>query len=425
MTHRSGKQEPMSERLRRITPEQARIGMYVHAFEGSWLSHPFWRRSFLIADAADLQRIREHDIPALVIDESRGAPLERPTLPGRVAAVEQERRATSGSHRAPADPEVARARAILQSSKRVLTELFGEVRLGRVVTCADVAGIVDEVSASVARNPHALIGISRLRTKDEYTYVHSVAVCALMVNLARVIDLAEPEVRQAGFAGLLHDIGKMAVPEPILNKPGRLNDEELVTVREHPERGYQILCPGEDVPDMVLDVARHHHERMDGSGYPFGLSGDQLSRHARMAAICDVYDALTSTRAYKDGWTPCEAATAMYAWDGHFDRTLLFKFFRSMGVFPVGMLVRLRSNRLGVMLDNGRRASRPKVKAFFSIMDRAPITPEIVTLTDSLAGDGVVSEEDPLRWGFEDWEAMRDRLVKTSVRVIPTVRAAA
>src|SRR5690606_37008692 len=151
-------------------------------------------------------------------------------------------------------------------------------------------------------------------TADEYTYMHSVAVCALMAALARTLGLNEAEQREAATAGLLHDVGKMAIPIEILNKPGRLTDDEFRLIMTHPDAGYVMLMRGGLVPNVALDVCLHHHEKFDGSGYPHGLQGDGISLQARMGALCDVYDAVTSDRPYKKGWNPAEAIHRMAQW---------------------------------------------------------------------------------------------------------------
>lgn len=214
------------------------------------------------------------------------------------------------------------------------------------------------------------------------------------------------------MAGLLHDIGKMGVPALVLNKAGKLTDAEFQSVRTHPEHGYQLLSNTPNVGEIALDVCRHHHEKMDGSGYPFGLRADAISLVARLGAICDVYDALTSDRAYKKAWSPTEAIGAMWSWEGHFDRDLLFTFMQSIGVFPAGMLVRLRSNRLAIVLENKRRNSRPRVLCFYDIRERLLIPVEEVTIEDNLASDSIVAPTQPDEWGLNNWDCLSESLLK-------------
>jgi HD-GYP domain-containing protein (c-di-GMP phosphodiesterase class II) len=240
--------------------------------------------------------------------------------------------------------------------------------------------------------------------------MHSMAVCTLMVNAARHMGKSEAETRDFGMAGLLHDLGKMGIPDTILNKESRLTDAEFRAVCDHPEQGYQALSRSPNIPDMALDVCRHHPEKMDGSGYPFGLPSEAISLGARLGAVCDVYDALTSERVYKNAWTPVEALTAMWSWEGHFDRDLLFTFMKSIGIFAPGMLVQLRSNRLALVLENKRRNSRPRVIVFYATRDREFLAPEELVIQENLANDSIVAPADPDDWGFADWAAMAQRL---------------
>jgi len=419
--------------LRRVPLDEVQLGMFVHAMEGSWLQHPFWKKRFVLDSEHDLRRLLESDIPGIIIDDERGlapeprpdpAPLSKlPAAAPRPAHVNQRVPEEEFSKsRAALDPlsttpcsvaeETERAKAVVGKAKRKVMKLFGEARLGRVVEAAEVAPLVDEISASVARNPFALINVARLKNKDEYTYMHSVAVCALMVNLARTLELNEVLVRELGLAGMLHDLGKMAVPDPVLNKPGKLTDEEFAVVRQHPQRGYDLLVQAEDAPAIAAEVVLHHHEKFDGSGYPHGLKGEEISLHARMGAICDVYDAITSNRPYKEGWAPAESIARMLEWEGHFDPKLLDAFVRSIGIYPVGTLVRLRSNRLGLIVgENKREPTHPKVKAFYSIYERALTRPEIVTIGNSLRDDAIMKRELPEHWNLGDWPKLQKELM--------------
>lgn len=386
--------------------------MYIHGFEGSWFSHPFWRTHFLLERSEDLAALLASDVPAVLIDIDKGvAPAEvRPqATASRAAPALLATESLAPRDVARLDRELARK--TIATSRRVVKGVFEGARLGRPINAADVASVVTDISDAVDRNPAMFIDMARLKSKDEYTYLHSVSVCALMVNFARQLGLDEPAVRSMGLAGLLHDVGKMGVPDKVLNKPGSLDEGELALIRTHPEHGYALLENGEGVTQEVLDVSLFHHEKVDGTGYPYGLKGDAISHAARMGAICDVYDALTSERSYKEGWTPLRAATEMHGWEGHFDRELLFKFFRSIGIAPTGLLVRMCSNRLGITLPDGARETRSKVRVFHCALKRAPLTLEDVFLSSAGGSDQIVSEEDPDRWGFADWQGLSHQLI--------------
>jgi putative nucleotidyltransferase with HDIG domain len=391
--------------------------MYVHAIEASWLQHPFWRRRFLITEQDELQTLREAGVAFVTIDTARGAapdPVE--PAPGETRDPEPEADAIDGAT-VTITTERQRAADIITRSKSVMRDVFDGARLGKAFESEAVIAVVDEISASVQRNAQALIGLVRLKSKAEYTYLHSVAVCALMVNMARQLSVPEETMRDMGLAGLVHDIGKMSVPEEILNKPGRLTDAEFDLVRTHPSRGLELLRQASGIPDIAMDVCSHHHEKIDGTGYPFGLKGEDISLAARLGAICDVYDALTSDRSYKEGWTPGDAVTAMASWDGHFDPGLLFAFFQSISVFPVGMLVRMRSNHLAIVLPNGRRASRPRVRLVYDIGGDHLIAPRDTVVTDGEAGDQILTREDPATWRIRDWLGVSDHLQREAANL--------
>lgn len=409
--------------LHRIKPEEVRVGMYVVGFGGSWFDQPLWRSRLLVRTADELDRIACSRAPYVVIDDARGA---KPTASQHASAEPSfsppRIRPAGGQNRSPRGrgedvqaqhrrSERQHAQALVARSMTVMRNAFADVRLGRAVRMAEVTALVDDVVVTVERSPRTLLDVLRLKKKDEYTYMHSVAVCTLMINVARHMGKGEAETRDFGLAGLLHDLGKIGVPDAILNKSGKLTDEEYLAVKDHPERGYQMLMQASNVPETALDVCRHHHEKIDGTGYPFGLSADDISLVARVGAICDVYDALTSERVYKDAWSPIEALEAMWSWEGHFDRQFLFTFMQSIGVFPPGMLVQLRSNRLALVLENKRRNSRPRVLAFYDTRERALIPCEEIVIQDNLANDSIVAPAQPEDWGIKGWDRLAERLL--------------
>lgn len=398
--------------LKKISVEHLELGMHLHAFCGSWMDHPFWRTRFVIESASDLQLIRASAIREVWIDTAKGSDVPA----AGVLAEAIETGSDEGGGMSPITPELVpieqemeRAGKIVAKAKQAVASMFQEVRMGRALDTEIALPLVEEISNSVMRNPGALISIARLKHKDEYTYMHSVAVCALMVSLARQLDMTEAETRKVGFAGLLHDIGKMAIPDEILNKPGKLTDEEFQIVRNHPVAGHAMLQESKGVDEVVLDVCRHHHEKPDGSGYPDQLKGAALSVYARMGAICDVYDAVTSNRPYKEGWCPAESLRRMAEWTkyGQFDPHIFQTFVKSVGIYPVGSLVRLGSGRLGVVVEqNEKSLLAPKVKVFYSIKSGTRIVPEVIDISQPLTRDKIVAHEEAAKWDFPDLDAL-------------------
>ena len=394
---------------KRIHVEQLRLGMHIHELCGSWMDHPFWRGAFMLDNPKNLQIILSTGIKEVWIDTSKGLDVEEGATEEVIAAevettLAQADKTEKTAARIDIHQEAVRAIKICAKSKQAVTSMFQEARMGKALDANDALPIVEEISTSVMRNPDALIGLARLKNKDDYTYMHSVAVCALMVSLARQLELDETQIRQAGLAGLLHDVGKMMIPLEVLNKPGKLTDAEFVMVKSHPADGYKMLLGGEGISDIALDVCLHHHEKVDGSGYPEKLTNEQISLYAKMGAVCDVYDAITSNRPYKKGWEPAESIRKMAEWSkGHFDPVIFHAFVKSIGIYPVGSLVRLESGHLGVVIEPTERSLlTPKVKVCFSIKQNGRITPEILDLSKHDCKDKIISHEDPANWGIYD-----------------------
>lgn len=391
--------------LKKIGVEHLRLGMHVHELCGSWMDHPFWRSKFVISDAEDLRGIRESGITELWIDVSKGLDVIMEEATVKQVLVETPRREEVPKQVSMSE-EMERAAKICAKSKDAVTSMYQEVRMGKALNSEAADGLVKEISSSVMRNPGALINLARLKTADDYTYMHSVAVCALMVALARQLDLDENQTREVGMAGLLHDMGKAFTPLEILNKPGKLTEEEFSIMRQHPVEGHKVLVEGGTVGEIPLDVILHHHEKMDGSGYPKRLPGDRISLYAKMGAVCDVYDAITSNRPYHVGWDPAESIRRMTEWcNGHFDEKIFQSFVKIIGIYPVGSLVRLESGRLAVVLEqSGKSLLTPKVKVFYSTKYNTYIMPEILSLAQPGSREKITGFEDAAKWGIQDLE---------------------
>ncbi len=403
--------------LKRIAVEHLRTGMYVQELCGSWMEHPFWRTQFLLDDPADLARLRASGIRQVWIDTGRGLDLDTPA--DAIDTREQADREVDDQLRelasTPGDfaaaelhDEIERARRLVRAARPAVISMFNEARLGRAVDVRGAEALVDRIRESVTRAPAAFVSVARLKRADEYTFMHSVAVSGLMIALARQLALDEGEVSEAGLAGLLHDIGKACIPDAILNKPAQLDDAEFEAMRRHPRIGHDMLTRTPGTPATVLDAVLHHHERIDGHGYPDALLAARIGRLARMCAICDVYDAITSARVYKPGWDPAEAVRKMAEWSrSHFDGGLFQAFVKTVGIYPVGSLVRMASGRLGVVIDqSGSSLLAPKVKLFFSTRSQLRIAPEVVDLSRPGTLDRIAGREDPAHWNFSDLDQL-------------------
>lgn len=398
--------------FKKIDASQLKVGMYIHDLSCDWMAHPFVRNRFLLSSEGEIRKIVNAGIHDVVIDSARGLDVDdAPTLAEAQAETERELLELVSvpsvvAPRVTLGVEMVRATKIRNQAVKLVRRVMADARFGRAIELDCVQPIVLDITDSIMRNPDALIGLLRIKTKDDYTFLHSVSVCALLVAFCRSRGIATELAHQAGLGGLLHDTGKALVPDKILNKPGPLTDEEYAVIKRHSSDGHEILLKSPQVGPIPLDIALHHHERCDGSGYPDQQAGDHISELVQMAAIVDVYDAITTDRVYHKGMPAAAALRKIYEWSKfHFNPNLVQEFMRCVGIYPVGTLVMLESGRLGVVIEaHETNLLAPKVNVFFDSRKKLYIKPETVDLSRGLGfggGDKIVGHESPEQWNVD------------------------
>jgi HD-GYP domain-containing protein (c-di-GMP phosphodiesterase class II) len=398
--------------IKKVKTEQLKPGMFVHDFNCGWLNHPFLRNRLLLKCDAEIEKILEHQIRDVYIDTAQG--LDAEDAPSRqlveeliqteLDGLEPEKPKSRGS--VVLAEEIGNAKVLLEESKRQTKVLMDAVRLGMKLDLPQVEVVVEKMTESVLRNKDALVSLSRIKNKDEYTYLHSLSVAALCISFAHYMEMEAKEIRALGVGGLLHDIGKVNVPLELLNKPGALNEAEFEIMKTHVAHGGRILLDTHGIDESSICVCQHHHERLDGTGYPCGLRGDQISKFGQIAAIVDIYDALTSERSYKYALAPTAALRKLFEWSSFYlNRGLVERFVLHMGIYPIGTLVRLRSGFVGVVVEQGERGSLdPVVRAVYDMKRAKLVVPFEINLSSRPAGrqvDEIVGCEAPESWSFQ------------------------
>jgi HD-GYP domain-containing protein (c-di-GMP phosphodiesterase class II) len=396
--------------IKKVGVEDLRLGMFIHDLNVGWMAHGFLRSRFLLKREADLHRVQACGITALYIDTQKGLDLAgAPTL-----AEAQTAAFADMVESVPAEPrlqphvsyreELAAARNLHQETTRLLQRLFDAVRRGCPLRWEEALPAAEAIAESVLRNGGALVSLCRRKERDTYTSQHSVSVAALLVLLGARMGLPHRDLVEAALGGLLHDAGKATIPGEILAKPGKLTDEEFEVMKTHVWAGSDLLEATPGPPLAVLRIAREHHERFAGTGYPDALPGPRISAPGRMAALADVYDAMTSERVYHRALPPAQALARMFEWSRqHYDPQLMQAFIRALGVYPSGSLVRLESDRLAIVLDQGGEGLlTPTVRVFYDIHRLRSIPPADLDLeAPESGGDAIRSWEDPEEWGVD------------------------
>lgn len=396
--------------IKKIDVRELRSGMYVHDLNCSWVAHPLYPTRFKIKSDKEVEKLIELGASSVYIDSAMGddaphAATEdevRLTVESALLKIAESPGAKGSAQGISTRDELASALQIHKEASQTIQQVMSDIRLGRQSEMESIEPAIQGIVDSVFRNSGALLQLGGIRSKDQYTFAHSVNVSALLAAFARTMKLGNDITRQLSIGGMLHDIGKMRVPDAILNKPDRLTESEFDEMRRHVQHGVDILGGVSWIAPISLQVTAQHHERYDGSGYPGGLKGDQISQFGQMATIVDVYDAITSARVYHLAMPPALAIRKIQEWSGqYFNVELVSHFIRSVGIFPLGTLVRLESGLLAIVVEHsGASLLNPVVRVVYDTGKRIRVEPYELDLSQQSA-DRITGYESPGKWGLD------------------------
>lgn len=389
--------------LKKINVTQLRQGMYINDLKCGWLTHPFAQNRFKLENESDIRKIIAAGVKEIEIDTDKGLDLfveKRKTENSELRKV-VDLRPQVKAERVSAIQELSQAKTAFAEAGVFITEMMANVKMGQHVELELVTPVINKMSASILRNPNALLGLSRIRVMDRYTFEHSVSFSVLMMAFAKSMGLSETIIKEVGIGGILHDIGKTITPGAILNKPGKLTEQEFVIMKEHVVHSRKILEKTPGLSQIAMDIAVQHHEKFDGNGYPLGLKGDQISLYGQMSAVVDVYDALTADRCYHVGKEPSEVLKLLLKWGGsHFNPQLVQKFIQSVGIYPAGSLVLLSNHHLATVIDINDNMLKPQVELFLNTQKRCYVPRVIINLSQQ-NDIKILSVESHAKWNIK------------------------
>jgi putative nucleotidyltransferase with HDIG domain len=305
--------------------------------------------------------------------------------------------------------EAAEAAIIRNEAVSLIQQSLQLASEGKPPEVGSTYDLASKMKDSIQRNRDALVLLTRIRSKDEYTLYHSISVSSLVLDMCNFKKIADGKALDLAVGALFHDIGKTLVPEAILNKPGSLTEEEMRQMKKHSEYSANLLRDAEGLPMEAYDISLHHHERYDGTGYPHGLEGDHISYGAQLTAVCDVFDAITSARCYREGLGTVAGLRKVYEMGGtHFAPKLANDFIRCIGVYPVGSCVKLQNGLIGVVIGSTESMLQPVVKVFYDKNKKKKVDPYELDLAKT---SGIIeSYEEPGKLGLKPAGLLQEML---------------
>lgn len=365
----------------RVPVHQLTIGMYVSDLDRPWLDTPFLLQGFEITSPEDIQQVsdiceyiyidvKKSKLNQYPPDRLRSGNYSTPKNRFKEPCRRSYQSPVAKHHvnqgyvdRFSVEQELDNAGKAYQNTKGTVTQILENFKLGRDVDISQAKKVISECVESIFNNKDSLLWFTVIKNRDLYTSEHCLNVAILSIAFGRYLGHSGESLKTIGLCGLLHDVGKVKIPLEILNKEGIFTLEELEIMKQHPDHGRDYLEKQANIIPEAIDTAYCHHEKMDGSGYPQGLIGAQISYYAKLVAITDAYDAITSDRIYQDGRTTLQAQKILYEAAGsHFDEELVKSFIQWLSIYPSGSIVEMSNGEAGIVLSvNTNWKSKPRV----------------------------------------------------------------
>ncbi|AYM85776.1 HD-GYP domain-containing protein [Pseudoalteromonas agarivorans] len=372
------------------------------------------KTSGLVRNQAIIKRLVTEGVLELLIDFTKGDA----AIPDKYkpkSASPQKSTTSSSKTKPPAvkpaitlEQEFAKASINFEQHNRKLQALYGDVTTGLSVNLKVIDEMANDIVSSVFRNTSAMTILTRIKDKHSYNWRHMMNCAIFTAVFAKYLGYKEEAVQQLAMGALLHDLGQAKLPQGIISRPSKLTSSEMDIIKRHVAQGLGLVKGEKGITPLILDMIVNHHERLDGSGYPRGITAEKLSRPARMMAIVDVYDALTADRPHQEGDEPINALRYLLANKELFDAELVQHFIKCLGVHPVGTIVKLTNERLALVLEgNKSNPIKPKVKLFYNAKHGHHVTPKDLDLNEPDQSIKIVSSIKPL-----DYQINLARLLK-------------
>jgi len=349
--------------MKKVSVDELKIGDKVLKLEANWLETPFLTHRFTIKDLKDINKLKESGVKFVYIEPRKVESEIKELIEENKPLVENIKYEELPKHFIDFQ-SLSKATEVYEQSVKIIRSVMEDARSGKLFDSTGVKLVADKITEITVKKGDLLSSVAKLKTYDDYTFQHCVNVSVFATSLGKLMNIPIKELTLLSTSALLHDIGKMFVPQNILNKPGKLTDDEFKIMKSHVTLGYDYLLKNGFSPSD-LKIVIEHHERYDGSGYPYGLKDPEISIFGKIGAVVDIYDAITSDRVYHKGMEAPSALKMMFKWtDNHINKKVFEFFITHIGIYPVGTVVLLNTNELAVVAKTTKDPTAPIVVVF-------------------------------------------------------------